>query len=316
MRSNRLRFRPEAGPLDGRCLPSAPPLLAAGTFVIATGAVESPRAVSRTTLPVSPGVFQARQTTLFGVTAGPLPPGTLDPAPVSAQGASGQPLPFLRGAAYRPGVNGGARGYLRDGPPGPFTVGVTGRHATTGPYVVGADLPGDVNGDGKVEMTDEELFVQAYHSKLGDKNYNPAADYNHNGQVGQEDARLLLRNLAPTTREVPLKIDLILAPQDKARGHVPSNSGGVTHHRTVTILGRTTPGSIVFSDSGQGDYSFTGPAFVADARGNFSVPETLGNGINTFTFMAKDPFGQQTIRAFPIYWLDFNAYANTHPRRT
>src|SRR5262245_49606320 len=113
MRPNRLRFRPEAGPLDDLCLPSAPPLLATGTFVTAAGAVGTPRAVSQTTLPVSPEVFQARQTTLFGVTAGPLPPRSLDPAPVSAQGASGQPLPFLRGAAYRPGINAGARGYLR-----------------------------------------------------------------------------------------------------------------------------------------------------------------------------------------------------------
>src|SRR5438445_407833 len=69
---------------------------------------------------------------------------------------------------------------------GPFTVGATGRHATTGPYLLS-----DVNGDGRVNLTDEQLFVQAYDSKLGDKNYNPAADLNHNGQVGQGDARLL-----------------------------------------------------------------------------------------------------------------------------
>jgi hypothetical protein len=284
--------------------------------VTATGDVPAPKAINQVTLPVGADHFQARRTTVFGVTATPTPPATLDPAPVSAAGKAGEPLPFHPGAPYLPGRNPGARGYLQDGNPGPFAVGVTGRHATTGPFLLGADLPGDVNGDGKVDMQDEQAAAAAYNTKVGDKNYNPNADFNHNGQVGQEDLRLLLRNLAPLTPIHPLKVDLTLAPQDQARGHHPNTSGGVTHNRQVTILGRTTPESFVIADGGQGNFSFTGTAYVADAQGNFSVPVTLSNGITTFTFLAIDPFGQQRVRAFPIYWMDFGPYANAHPTKT
>jgi hypothetical protein len=316
MASNRRRCRPEPEPLGVRLVLSTASPLAPGTFVTATGVVPAPGSINLVTLPVGAVRFQARRTTVFGVTAAPTPPGTLNPAPVSASGASGVRLPFHPGAPYLPGRNPGARGYLQDGNPGPFAVGVTGRHGTTGPFLLGADLPGDVNGDGKVDMQDELALAAAYPSKVGDKNYNPNADFNHNGQVGQEDARLLLRNLAPLTPIHPLKIDLTLAPQDQARGHHPSVSGGATHLRQVTILGRTTPGAFVFADGGQGNYSFSGSAHVADAQGNFSVDVTLSNGITTFTFLAIDPYGQQTVRAFPIYWMDFNQYANAHPMKT
>ena len=35
-------------------------------------------------------------------------------------------------------------------------------------------------------------FATSYLSKVGDPNYNPAFDLNHNGQIGQTDAKLLL----------------------------------------------------------------------------------------------------------------------------
>ena len=113
--------------------------------------------------------------------------------------------------------------------------------------------------------------------------------------------------LAPPMPKVPLSIDLLLAPQDAARGPTPKNSGGKTHHREVTVLGHTTPGSIVFSDSGLGDYSFTGQALAADARGNFALRVRNGEGLTNYNFLAIDPYGQQVIRAFPVLWLDFGA---------
>jgi len=159
-------------------------------------------------------------------------------------------------------------------------------------------------------------FTHVYLSRVGEPNYNPAFDLNHNGQIAQVDGRILLRDLAPLSPRIPISLNLTLAPQDKARGPVPSNSGGVTHHREPTILGHTTPGALVFTGSGTVDLKLHGPVVVADAQGNFSLKVTLADGINQFDFLAVDHFGQQTLRAFPIYWLDFAQYENAHPTKT
>ena len=58
----------------------------------------------------------------------------------------------------------------------------------------------------------------------------------------------------------------------------------------------------MFTDSSFGDYTFNGAAIATDARGNFSYKVKNTSGINTYEFLAIDPFGQQTIRAYPIYY--------------
>src|SRR5207245_4710904 len=120
-----------------------------------------------------------------------------------------------------------------------------------------------------------------YNSRRGDPNYNPAADFNGNGFVGQGDAKLLLRNLAPLTPRIPLSVDLHLAPSDQVHFHASQNSGGQTFKKVVTIVGHTTPGALVFSDSSKSDYTFSGPVAVADARGFFSFKVSNKDGVNT-----------------------------------
>jgi hypothetical protein len=159
-------------------------------------------------------------------------------------------------------------------------------------------------------------FVKAYQSHVGEPNYNPAFDLNHNGQIGQTDGRLLLHLLPPLSRRVPLTIRLTLAPDDKAKGHVPTNLGGDTHSKDPTILGHTTPGALVFTGNGTLDLKLRGPALVADENGNFSLKVNLTDGINQFDFQAVDPFGQQKLRAFPIYWLNFARFEAMHPAKT
>ncbi len=176
--------------------------------------------------------------------------------------------------------------------------------------------PGDVNGDGRLTLADEQALVRAYLSRAGDPNFNAAADLNHNGRVGQEDARLLLRDLAPLIPKGPLNLTVSLSPRDQARGPTPKNSGGITHHRFVTVVGHTTPGAFVFIGTGTVDLKLHTGAVAADARGNFAIPFTLTDGINQFDLQAVDPSGRQNLRAYPIYWLDFAAYENAHPRKT
>ena len=179
-------------------------------------------------------------------------------------------------------------------------------HHSTGSYSLDVTLPGDVNGDGTVNQADLAPFAAAYLSTPGGKNYNPAADFNQNGIVNQFDAKALEENMAPVERG-PLKLVMNLVPADQAQYKGPTNSGGTTSKKDVTIAGHTLPGSIVIQDGTKGYYKWTGPAFATDSSGIFTAPEKITQGINTFDFLIIDPFGRQLIRSFPIYWLPFAA---------
>ncbi|MGQ9460581.1 MAG: dockerin type I domain-containing protein [Candidatus Bathyarchaeaceae archaeon] len=58
----------------------------------------------------------------------------------------------------------------------------------------GTRLPGDVNGDGKVDWEDLEALGRAYGSKPGDPNWNPEADFDANGAVNSRDLGILGAN--------------------------------------------------------------------------------------------------------------------------
>lgn len=158
-------------------------------------------------------------------------------------------------------------------------------------------------------------FTQHYPSRIGEPNYDPAFDLNHNGLIGQGDGKMLLRALPPVSPRRPLRLAVTLAPDSQAKGSVPTNSGGVTQTKTPTILGRTSPGALIFTGSGLVDLRLTGPALVADEQGNFSTTLDLDSGLAQFNVMAVDRYGQQYLRAFPIYWTQYGDFANAHPRR-
>jgi hypothetical protein len=150
-------------------------------------------------------------------------------------------------------------------------------------------------------------FTKAFLTTPRDPLYNPAVDVNHNGFIGIGDGRLLLGSLPPLTRMIPLRVTLTLSRTEGVFTKVPSNSGDHTNFKTVTILGHTTPGALIFSDNSSGDYSFQGPATVANAQGNFSFKVTNTQGINNNDFLIVDAYGQQLIRDDPIFWLPFAA---------
>lgn len=161
-----------------------------------------------------------------------------------------------------------------------------------------------------------QAFTRAYLSRAGEPRYDPAFDLNHNGQIGQVDGRLLLHALPPVGPNIPLNLTVTLAPEDQAGGSLPKNSGGITHHKNPTVVGHTTPGSLIFIGTGTVDLKLRGPAYVADANGNYAFKMNLTDGINQLDLLAVDPFGHQRLRAFPIYWLDFARYENAHPAKT
>ncbi len=159
-------------------------------------------------------------------------------------------------------------------------------------------------------------FTHAFLSKFGQPNYNPALDLNHNGQIGQTDAELLLKALPPISPKIPLQLRVALAPEDQFNGPHGAISGGATFNMNPTVIGHTTPGSLVLTGTGTLDLKLGFKAVVADAQGNFSVQVPMSNGINQFDLLVLDPFGHQTRRAFPILWLGFGRFAASHPKNT
>ncbi len=172
--------------------------------------------------------------------------------------------------------------------------------ATAAALSLPAQIVGDLNSDGTVNTDDLRTFAAAYLSRRGDPRYNPAADTNGNGQIGHDDVRPILHALAPVTPREPLRVSLALGLGDQVVGHHPANSGGVTRRSVVTIVGRTTPNSIVFTDGPKGDYRFAGLALPVDSNGFFSYRLRLKDALTQTEYLTLDPFGNQTIRAFPI----------------
>ena len=197
--------------------------------------------------------------------------------------------------------------FVKVSQPGPLTILVTGQHRSTGTYLVDTTLVGDVNGDGTVTQADLQPFASAYETVPGDPNYNLAADFNQDGIVNQIDAKALMQNMPPLTPKVPLQLVMNLLPADQAHFAASQNSGGSTFKQNVTIEGHTMPGSIVLEDNSNGYYKWDGGAVATDADGNFPVNEKNTQGVNTYNFLIIDPYGQQLIRSYPVFWIPFAA---------
>jgi hypothetical protein len=306
------RHRPALDVLESRLAMSSS--LPSDTIGVASGTVAAPGAVAEVSVPIAPeNLAQHRHATVFGFSVQPSAGSSLIPEVVFARGANGARLPLRPGNAFVAGANGKTTVFARVGQSGTLTAGVTGRDGSQGSFTLRAYLPGDLTGTGQVTLADMRVFGASYLTTQNDALFNPAADANQNGQIGQKDGRFLVRNLTPLTPPIPLKADFILAPQDQAHVHGVSNSGGITLSANPTILGRTTPGAIVFAGSGLDDFSFVGPALATDAQGNFSIKVHNTTGLNNFDFLIVDPYGRQLVRAFPIVWLGFGKNQPAHP---
>ena len=253
-----------------------------------------------------------KHATLFGLFVQPSTGSPLAPKIAGAAGSTGAALAIKHGRPFRPGVSSETVAFVKNPRAGQLSTDVTGRNQTTGAYQSQTTLLGDVNGDGKVNLADLQAFAPSYMATIGEPNYNPAADFNHNGIINLYDAKVLLHNMTPLTPKRPLTVRLILAPQDQIHYSGPSISGAATFQKTVTILGHTTPGSLVIEDNhtsrlpgGTQAYKFTGPAHATDANGFFSITTTNTEGLNNNDFLILDPFGQQLIIDFPIFWIPY-----------
>ncbi len=214
--------------------------------------------------------------------------------------------------------------FFETGTAGTVTILVAGKGLSTGSYTVETTLPGDVNGDGQVNLADVQAFAKTYATKPGssgpNKNgYNAAADYNQNGLINLYDALALERNMTPLTKPGGGWAAINITPADALPYPGSRSSGGDTNDEKITINGYTTPGSIVLVDSTLGDYTFESQALATGANGFFSVKAENTQGVNTYNFKILDPFGHQYIRSFPVFWTAYakpdSKYTSSLPRR-
>ncbi|GAC1334446.1 MAG: hypothetical protein NVSMB14_01520 [Isosphaeraceae bacterium] len=82
--------------------------------------------------------------------------------------------------------------------PATYAVRVKGAAGTTGPFQIAVFLPGDVNGDGRVDRVDLANVRASYGSQEGGPRYLPAADFGRTGKVGLVDLGVTRRNLGST----------------------------------------------------------------------------------------------------------------------
>lgn len=309
MKSARKQFRPDVEACEARvALSAAVPV--AHTNVAVTGQVTTPGVAADVSVPV-PAKQIDRSSVIVTETIQAAPGSGLIPSIIKVLGPNGKPLPVHRGGPPDPINHALTHIYIRVSQPGTLTTEVVGLKGTTGAFTVNASIPGDTHGSGSVTIADLQAFAKAYLTTQGDALYNPAVDANHNGQVGLADGQMLLRNVTPLAPFRPLKVVLNLAPQYAAKGHPPMNSGGKTEFQNVVIDGHTEPGSIVFMDGGLGNYDWTGSALIPDIHGNFSTKVKLKEGLNNFNFLVIDPYGQQLVQDYPIFWMAFAAPGST-----
>ncbi len=165
-----------------------------------------------------------------------------------------------------------------------YTVHVKGLNKTSGQYLVGFYLPGDLSGDGIVDKTDVESLTKLLGASSTSSNYSFDADSNRDGKITVQDMKPALSNVGGKVTISPV-VQVNLDPA--------SDSGlqdRITNIRTVTLTGTASPNAkITFVETGG-----KAPTVqtTADASGKFSVQETLGDGSNVFSVTSTDSFGQ------------------------
>jgi hypothetical protein len=165
-----------------------------------------------------------------------------------------------------------------------YTVSVKDQKTGTGNFLSGFYLPGDANGDLKVQKSDVDLIKGAIGAKTGDQKYNFNADSNRDGVIDNTDVKLAQQNMGVAVKVNPV----ITARLD------PANDTGaadrITDQRNVNFQGVATPGStLTYTEV---DSKVQPVTAKADATGNYTITVGLADGNNLFRVTSTDPFGQ------------------------
>lgn len=278
-------------------------LLSAGmgsTFAIIPGSVTTVGQVSSVQFKIDPSQFTTARggKILLGIDVAADPSSNIKPAIVSIKTASGRLAAQVHHSFYSQALvkannlgspmSSAVLATIRvpkDGqPPAVYTVQVQGASKTTGNYLLGFFLPGDVSGAGTVTTTDIQTIISKLGASSTSSNYSFYADANRDGKISLVDAQIASANLRAKTTVSPV-ITVNLDPATDGPMH-----SRITNLRTVHFTGSTTPNAAVaFTEINNNS---PGATTTADASGNYSIMVPLGDGSNTFNVTTKDAFDQ------------------------
>jgi Dockerin type I domain len=179
-----------------------------------------------------------------------------------------------------------------------YTVQVEGLDHTTGQYLLGFYLPGDVSGTGTVTSTDLTTIKSLLGDSATNSNYNFDADVNRDGIINHQDVKLAEKALGESTKVSPV-VSVNLNPA------ADPNNDRTTAYSTVQFAGLVTPGATVTfaNTSNNGATTVT----TADSTGAYNISVPLVSGSNTFTVTTQDGFGQSISGAISPVVYDPNA---------
>ena len=184
-----------------------------------------------------------------------------------------------------------------------YSVQVKGLNSTTGSYLVGFYLPGDVAGTGQVTGADLTTIKKDKGMTAENSKYAFDADVNRDGVINGQDLQLAKKAIGESTAVSPVvSVNLDPASNPAADRTVPFS--------TVHFAGDATPGATVTFLDQQGGSSTSA---TADSKtGAYSIMVPLVTGSNTFTVTTKDAFGQSITGAItPVVYSPTAATAPT-----
>jgi hypothetical protein len=163
-----------------------------------------------------------------------------------------------------------------------YSVQVKGLDQSTGGYLLGFYLPGDVTGAGTVTKADIQTIKKDHGLTAQSSNYSFDADVNRDGIINSADVKLAREDLGASTKISPV-VSVNLDPASNPAAN------RTTPYSTVHFAGDVTPNATVaFLDQSSG----TTTAATADSTGAYSIMVPLVSGSNTFTVTTQDGFGQ------------------------
>ena len=274
---------------------------AGNTFAIIPGNITSAGGTASISFTIDPGHFNLPHGKLaLGIDVAPDPSGTLKPLISSVEGPGGTPIPQTFHSIYDPHLkhrqvaNGkGTSAVLTpivlpansSGQPVTYSVQVTAESHTSGKFLLGFYLPGDANGDGKVDKTDLATVRSELGATANSSRYNFNADANRDGRIARIDMAYTQQNQGVSTTISPV-IAANLVPASVTQPATRS-----TNKPTASFTGTASPGATV-SYTNTSDPKATTTTALVDSAGNYSITTPLVLGSNVFMVKSTDAFGQ------------------------
>lgn len=302
--------RPCAEALETRSLMTGG---AGNTIAILPGAITATGGAVSVPFAVNPANFTLPKGRLtLGIDIAPNQGSTLQPkiTSVAPQAAAGghrnvrpHPLPVTRGPVTNAITTTVAVPRRNPNLPVAEAVQIAAENKTSGNFLLGFYLPGDANGDGKVDAADINAIKASMNSSVGDKNYNFDADANRDGRITRMDLLLARQNLGVKTTVSPI----ITSEIDQTTLTVPD--ARTTALPDVHFTGEATPGAAL--SYAEINNKAPAAATTADANGQYSLVVHPGPGVNMFKVTSVDSFGQTISGTIAPVILDPNAVKST-----